>query len=190
MVTTNAIVAGVGAQDAHTEEGSYVVGRVNVTFPTSVSPAEGDRLHLYKTIVTMRASRTYKASVGGIRLPFLVEGVRVLTVLDPGTTSLVTLKDGKDYTIDASKSFLAFPKDGIVRTGTVVSGVFWATPYYIIDGMSSAFRGQNSRYFSRVGKDEWVKLPQSATAVRADIFRGRFEPDVSQRGSADAGEGS
>lgn len=189
-ILIRAPVMGIGAMDSYQEGGTLSTGQIRVVFPSDVTVAEGDRIHLYQTLVAVRHSRRYHARMKGIRLPFDVRDVRTLTTNDPTTLKIAELKRGPHYSLDVDKNVLRFPEVGLVRDQSIVSGVFMAAPYYIIDALTSAFRGQMSSAFSRDGTEEWVKMQQACTAVRADIFFDRFDPDVTERGSVDTGEGS
>jgi len=183
-------VMGSGASDSYIPEGTLSTNQIRVVTPSDVTIAEGDRLHLYRTIVPIRHVRRYHARMKGIRLPFDVQDVRSLVTNEPTTLKIRVLNRGTDYQLDRKKNILRFPERGVVWDQSIISGVFMASPYYIIDSLSSAFRGQMSTAFSKDGSEEWVKMPQSCSAVRADIWSGRFEKDVSQRGDVDSGEGS
>jgi len=183
------VVFGVRADDTHIEVGSVSMGQISVTFPTEVQVAEGDRLHLYRSLVPMRHLRKYKASMRGMSLPFDVQDVIKLVTNEPTTLRIIELVRGKDYTLDITKNFLTFPSDGLVKDNAVVSGVFLAAPYYIIQSLTSAFRGQITRAYSDEAEPEWVKMPQAVIATRSDILAGRFQRDVVARGDAEQGEG-
>jgi len=184
-----ATVQGTRSSDRHDPDGAFAASSITVTFQSSVEVAEGDMLQLYEASVPMRVSRDYKESVGGIRLPFDVLDVRDL-VTNNRMLEIVRLKRGVDYTLNVDENLLVFPKDGKVRDGSTVSGVFLGSPYYIIDALLSSFRGQRTAAFSSDGVRELVRYPTSVTAVRSDYLNGRMQHEVTQKGSADKGEGS
>jgi hypothetical protein len=182
-------VIGVNADDTRLVPGRMDAGQIRVVLPSEVTIASGDRIQLHKSIVPIRYSRKFNKSLGGLRLPFDVRDVKVLTTNRPSTLEIVELERGRDYGLDTDKNILSLFGDR-VADNNVVSGVYMASPYYIVIDLSSAFRGQNTPAFSADGSEEWVKFPQSCTAERADLLaHGRFHHEVSQQGSIDTGEG-
>lgn len=188
-IKTGGVVFGVRADDTHIEVGSVSMGQISVTFPTEVQVAEGDRLHLYRSLVPMRHLRKYKAMMRGMSLPFDARDVIKLVTNDPTTLRIIELVRGKDYTLNQENNFLTFPSDGIVKDGAIISGVFLAAPYYVVQSLTSAFRGQLTTSYSKTAEEEWVKMPQAVIATRSDILAGRFQRDVVTRGDAKQGEG-
>lgn len=172
-----AVVQGVGSRDTHDATGIVGTGRITVTFTSDVTVAEGDLLHLYKTIIPMRHSRKYNEALRGFPVPFDVKDVRTLVTTDPSDLKLINLSRGRDFTVDVDKNRLYFPDGSRVKDGMNVSGVFMVSPYYVIDSFTAAFRGQLTSSYSSDGSQQWAKMPQSATAVRADLMFSRFHPE-------------
>jgi hypothetical protein len=165
------------------------MAKVRAIFPSEITVASGDRVQLHKSIVPIRYSRKYVESLGGMRLPFDVRTAKNVVTNNPSTNELILLERGRDYTLNVDKNIISFSGNR-VRDNNVVSGVYMASPYYIITDLSSAFRGQTTPAFSEDGLEEWYKMPQSATCERADMLaHGRFHTEVSTKGDLDTGQG-
>jgi len=184
-----AALVGVNANDTRLIPGRAEMGSIRAIFPSDVTIASGDRVQLHKSIVPVRYSRKYVKSLGGMKLPFDVRTAKNVVTNNPSTNELIELERGRDYTLNVEKNTIALFGNR-VSDNSVVSGVYMASPYYIITDLTSAFRGQLTPAFSEDGSEEWIKAPQAATCERADMLaHGRFHKEVSTKGNIDTGEG-
>ena len=176
-----ALVSDATAQEQGTQGGSLVHGPLKVTFESGYVASVGDRLVMPDMITPIAKMWKYRADVGGIRLPFAVEDIEVLTAKYPDPEEpLFHLVLGRDFTIDKDNRVLVFPEGSRVTDGMVVSGAFMAVPDYIITQVYKANRGMMS------GLDDdadFVRLPIFVEAQRADILIGQQRSESSGDGS-------
>ncbi len=183
------VVSGVSDNGGPDVGGYRATGVLSCVFPAEMRVSEGDRLQLLDNKMAIRFARTYKQSVGGMRLPFDVQEVKSLVTNDPHTYKILPLKPGADYSLNVDRNYITFNHSSKISDNSRISGVFLAAPYYILHTLGSNSRGQYTTAFSPKGEEEWVDFPQSGQAMRSDLFNGRFEKEVSSSGDADSGEG-
>ncbi len=175
------LVTGVTARKERMQEGSHVSGEVQVTVPSGVVLDDGDLLVFPDVLTPIKAMRLFDKQLGGIVLPFLVSEVETMVTKGPRPEDhLVALVAGKDFTLDAKRRFLTFPKGSCITHGMPVSGTFLGAADYIVSGALHNARGRLS---GLAPGSPHIQFPRSYSAIRADILYGQDLPEVTYSGN-------
>lgn len=182
--TVLGLVFGTQTEQSQGQTGIMTTGTVNITFPSDIIVSEGDRVKLLDAPQEHRLLRKYNKATKGIRVPMDIQSVVGIAIREDGG-GIRMLKAGQEYYFHDDRNLITFPDEGPVQHGTVFSLDAIVLPWYIIESVPSVGRSIRTSYFSEDGTEmQSFRLPTTCRAVRADIYFGRFEKEVSHAGDA------